>query len=1228
MPPSDKPFYNTNLLHLLFAVASVALLGVTVWMIVADHRREWKTYQRTYREEVAPWLTAAELRERENDDTSEAERDRLTRALRRQEPTVAKDVFQSPFLDALGGPLAVQQYWLPELPIDYHFRDVARFDRCTTCHFGIDKSRGGSDGKPAVPAAWTLQVQLKVPVEKVEELRDNKDSKPTVRDLYGIEWAGRGILDETAPTIGLVLPKSVAAMGLVDSGDVVAEVQGTEVDSVETADRLLLTAANSESPKLDEAEENVLVDVTIRRGLAQPYCTHPRLDLFVGPLSPHPASEFGCTICHDGQGTATSFKWASHTPNDPAEAAAWRKEYGWARNPHWDLPTTPRRFSESRCLRCHHDMVDLEASRTYPDSPAPQVTAGYRLVRENGCFGCHEIKGTDPEGRRVGPDLRLEPNYAEAAMGLLASATLDDSQAALAKRIAENPDDVASRRRLVESLDESLDGAKEDAETNRLRDVLAANQEHPGTMQKVGPSLRDTPARFSKEFLVAWTADPADYRPATRMPSFYRMHSHLSERSLEEAKRYEPVELLAIAEYLRAAGRTVEPLPLPEGEPPAEEGETLFQTQGCLACHKHEDYPDTGGAQGPDLSRLGAKYTDEIGRRWLVDWIRDPLRHAPRSIMPNPRLTAAEAAHIGAYLLETDDWACPEPPPLDEAALQELVVSHLAKVFPPEEAKRYAEQGIPESERTGTAADELLGKPSVAKKLRYVGHRTIAKRGCYGCHDIPGFEDAPLIGPALSAWGRKQESLLAFEDVDEYLAGRNLDHSKESLEAKSRRTFFEGAIRAGRREGFLWQKLHEPRSFDYKKAAEKTFNEQLTMGRFDLTDEQVEQIAVFVLGLTADAPSEKFVYNPPPRKKAVIDGRKLLTKYACAECHTLAMERWTFDYDPDEVEEPIVAADFAFMQPRFSKAEIEASKWLDRRGLGRAQVVGRPVVDEEGELMEDEDDDGNPLYFVTPWEPALVHGDVWPAGGMAIPIAEPRIVRKEPYDGGAFARWLYPIVVEEALSSGASSSVTEAWGWVPPPLVGEGRKVRPEWLFEYLLNPQPIRPAVVLNMPRYHLSQDETTALADYFAAVDGAEYPYHRDAPLPAPGDDAGRAKRLSGAMRVLTDSKTFCAKCHLIGDYSPGGDITTTLAPNLADVHGRLRADYLRRWLANPKQTLPYTTMPVNFPPSGKPLGQDLLPGRSLEQIDTMTELLRDYVRVMMEKTSVRKPAEGAGE
>src|SRR5262249_54874475 len=69
---------------------------------------------------------------------------------------------------------------------------------------------------------------------------------------------------------------------------------------------------------------------------------------------------------------------------------------------------------------------------------------------------------------------------------------------------------------------------------------------------------------------------------------------------------------------------------------------------------------------------------------------------------------------------------------------------------------------------------------------------------------------------------------------------------------------------------------------------------------------------------------------------------------------------------------------------------------------------------------------------------------------------------------------------------------------LPPPLYRLGEKLQPSWLFQFLLNPQPVRPQTVLRMPRFNMSEDEAMALVNYFAAVDratnpafGVDYPY-----------------------------------------------------------------------------------------------------------------------------------------
>ena len=46
-----------------------------------------------------------------------------------------------PIIDGFASPTKIKQIWLPDLTIDYGgFKDVPRYDRCTTCHLGIDRA--------------------------------------------------------------------------------------------------------------------------------------------------------------------------------------------------------------------------------------------------------------------------------------------------------------------------------------------------------------------------------------------------------------------------------------------------------------------------------------------------------------------------------------------------------------------------------------------------------------------------------------------------------------------------------------------------------------------------------------------------------------------------------------------------------------------------------------------------------------------------------------------------------------------------------------------------------------------------------------------------------------------------------------------------------------------------------------------------------------------------------
>jgi len=649
----------------------------------------------------------------------------------------------------------------------------------------------------------------------------------------------------------------------------------------------------------------------------------------------------------------------------------------------------------------------------------------------------------------------------------------------------------------------------------------------------------------------------------------------------------------------------------------------LFQVRGCLACHKHRDFPAADATVGPDLSNLGSKLGKATGKKWLADWLRDPTRYSPRTRMPDCSLSGHEKtdpiADLTAYLLTGDGWKPPAPPPLVvEADLEQLAHGYLEKTFPRSLAEGYLKSGVPSdvAQRARAGTEELAGPITTEKKLRYVGQRAIARRGCYGCHDVPGFEAASPIGPELSDWGRKPESLLAFQQVHEFAA---------AAAAPGADDFYLEALAGQRREGFAWQKLLSPRSFDYQKTGHRGYQEQLRMGRFHLTDAQREAITTFVLGLVADPPAGKYVCRPEGRERTLVEGRAVIEAYRCDVCHTLAMERWLIR--------------------------------TGREGQGQVEVAGTPRLDAAGKPLvvegEEEDASGNPLPMLsfTLGEPALINGRPWPVGGQDLLVYQRDLLLRRPAWGGQFPRRLWPIVVARAKAAQSGNAEQKAWGWLPPPLAHEGANVQPAWLYQYLLNPVAIRPAAVLAMPKFNLSPSEAAKLVDYFAAASSVEYPYLALAGVAAgangrlsrsfsaagangrrdvsPGGHAGfvaaAAGEESGAMRLLTDRKTFCAKCHLIGDYNPGGS-PSAMAPDLEQVGRRIRPDYLRRWLTDPKSELPYTAMPVNFPPTGPPLGQDLAPGTSDQQIDALTELLLNYDDYVKRRMSMRRIIEAS--
>src|SRR5262249_7288344 len=85
-----------------------------------------------------------------------------------------------PIIDAFGRPLKIEQIWLPQLTLNNNFKDVARFDRCTTCHQAIDRTAPGSAVTPGYNTRENIMVELATPAEPPvapKDLDNNKDAR-------------------------------------------------------------------------------------------------------------------------------------------------------------------------------------------------------------------------------------------------------------------------------------------------------------------------------------------------------------------------------------------------------------------------------------------------------------------------------------------------------------------------------------------------------------------------------------------------------------------------------------------------------------------------------------------------------------------------------------------------------------------------------------------------------------------------------------------------------------------------------------------------------------------------------------------------------------------------------------------------------------------------------------------------------------------------------------------
>jgi cytochrome c551/c552 len=147
---------------------------------------------------------------------------------------------------------------------------------------------------------------------------------------------------------------------------------------------------------------------------------------------------------------------------------------------------------------------------------------------------------------------------------------------------------------------------------------------------------------------------------------------------------------------------------------------------------------------------------------------------------------------------------------------------------------------------------------------------------------------------------------------------------------------------------------------------------------------------------------------------------------------------------------------------------------------------------------------------------------------------------------------------------------------LPPKLLTEGARVDPEWMLRFLKNPalndkdnnrNGVRSYLQVRMPTFSFSENELGKLVRFFQALSRQPFPYiPEEIPILT-------AKETEMARSLFSSTAAPCLKCHATGDLAHDRFAT---APNFLQAHGRLKPDWVERWIIDPQAISPGTSMP----------------------------------------------------
>ncbi len=347
-------------------------------------------------------------------------------------------------------------------------------------------------------------------------------------------------------------------------------------------------------------------------------------------LAVHPVEQFGCAVCHRGQGFAASSVKDAHGELEFVT-----------------MPLLRGEFAQATCLKCHQQETELKG--------APVLNEGRRLAVEYGCIGCHTFAQLTPEeaDRQVAPDLR------ELRKKLISPQWLVDwiENPKKFRPTTKMPHFYLTREQaeqiaayLWQNADKPLADVEQPpsfppqviAAGNELFETVGCLACHSLYGKKgegdFAPHLARIGEKMRYDYLVSWLMNPKNHQPNGRMPSL----------------RLTRQEASNIAAYLTTQKKSEIRSPKSEvnlDDPvAARKGKSLIEHYGCFGCHpikgmegrskigaelsqfgsKAVELLDYGLLEEEILHKVGLHHARENTAKARIAWVMQKLR-APRS---------------------------------------------------------------------------------------------------------------------------------------------------------------------------------------------------------------------------------------------------------------------------------------------------------------------------------------------------------------------------------------------------------------------------------------------------------------------------------------------------------------------------------------------------------------------------------------------------------------------